>query len=83
MIKGVNFCCDFLVFTRKEIHIKRKQPDVDFMKELGSNLSEMNFCYFHNLIKKTIISVYVCYGIQFLIGIHALTIFYSLSVFAR
>lgn len=27
---GVNFC-DFLVFTRKEIHIERIHPDVDLM----------------------------------------------------
>jgi hypothetical protein len=50
MITGVNFC-DFLVFTRKEIHIERISPDVDFMKELGSNLSEIYFCHFHNLIE--------------------------------
>lgn len=47
MITGVTFC-DFLAYTGKEIHIERIHPDVDFMKELGSNLSEIYFCYFHN-----------------------------------
>lgn len=43
MITGVTVC-DFLVYTRKEIHMERIHPDVDFMKELGLNLSEIYFC---------------------------------------
>lgn len=37
MTTGVTYC-DFLY----------RCLDVDFMKELGSNLSEIYFCYFHN-----------------------------------
>lgn len=43
--------CDFLVYTWKEINIKRIHPDVDSMRELGSNLTETYFCYFHNWIE--------------------------------
>lgn len=40
--------CDFLVYTRNEIHIEKIYSDVDFIKELVSNLSEIYFYYFHN-----------------------------------
>ncbi|XP_061177648.1 uncharacterized protein LOC133186407 [Saccostrea echinata] len=50
LVTGVTFC-DFILFTRKELHVERIHPDVDFMKELGSNLSEIYFHYFHDLIE--------------------------------
>lgn len=49
MITGVDFC-DFIVYTRKEMHIERINQDVAFMNKLVSDLSKVYFRYFHECI---------------------------------
>jgi hypothetical protein len=50
MITGVEFC-DFIVYTRKEIHIERIDQDLVFMNKLLSDLSKVYFLYFHDCIE--------------------------------
>ena len=49
MITGTAFC-DFVVYTRKDLHVERIKPDIVLMNYLLSNLCEIYFTYIHNKI---------------------------------
>ena len=49
MVTGTAFC-DFVVYTRKDLHVERIKPDIVLMNYLLSNLCEIYFTYIHNKI---------------------------------
>ena len=49
MITGTAFC-DFVVYTRRYLHVERIRPDIQFMNGLLLSLCEIYFTYIHNKI---------------------------------